>query len=99
MFNFEKEIVESIKGTQGSECDALLQMFDKPGTTLRWDESEVTRIKASLIAKRLTLISGGKSFHSGFDVLKQKSFVRLRTDEEVMARIAMNTKKEAQEEA
>ena len=83
MFNFEKEIVETIKGTQTSEYDALLPLFDEPGTTLRWDESEVKRTKASQISARLNLIGDGKVFHSGYDVLKKKVFVRLRTQEEI----------------
>lgn len=83
ILKFNKEKVESTKGMQSSEYDVLLSEFTEGGHTLYWDEGDVKRQKAALIAARLRLIGKGKVFHSGFDVVRQQSFVRLRPDGEV----------------
>lgn len=83
MFKFQKENVKTTRGMQPSVFDALLPEFKEAGDCLYFDEADMSRPKASQAAKRLTALSGGKKFHSGFDAVKKKVYVRLRMDGEV----------------
>lgn len=86
---FTKTHIESPKGRQPSVYDQFLPAFENPGDSIQFDEKSeenpegITRQAGSNIAKRLKLISGGKDFHSFFDVITKKITVRLRYDGEI----------------
>lgn len=94
MFEFEKENKKSMKGTQATKYDSLYKEFTEGGDVLYFDEEKVSRPTAANIARRMNKLAKiesdndpfsdtQKKFHSGFDVLKKKTFVRLRTEDEV----------------
>ena len=84
---FKKEIVESIKGTQQTKWDQHYAEFDQPGATLFALPTDMKAPAASQFAARMNKLeemNGGKrKFHSGFNVLKQMNFVRVRPEGEV----------------
>ncbi len=81
-FKFVKKNIESAKGRQPSKADALLEYFTQPGDVLYFNEEDMTRQKASNIAKRLKNISG-KPFHSFYDTVEKAVAIRLRKDGEL----------------
>jgi hypothetical protein len=88
MFKFEAEVLETTKGVQSTIFDCLHKEFNEPGKTLFFDESEMSRPKASQCAKRMNALDsapGGlnRKFHSGYHTIKRKVFVRVRPKDEI----------------
>lgn len=75
--------VDTMKGRKPSKWDGLLEILKEPGDTYYFDEEEVSRASAASAATRLRNLSN-KPFHSGYDVKEKKTFVRLRTPDEVL---------------
>lgn len=75
--------VQSMKGRKPSKWDALVDIIVDPGDTYYFDESVVNKSQAAQAASRLRDLTG-KPYHSGYDVKERKTFVRLRTMEEVL---------------
>lgn len=87
MFKFEKEIVETTKGMQSSVYDELYPHFTQPGETLYFNEADMSRASASQAAKRLMKLDKASGFsnifHSGWDAVKKKVYIRVRPQGEV----------------
>jgi len=83
----QKTTIETVKGMQPSKWDQYYEEFDHAGATLQDDEANMNRAAASQFAVRMNKIEamrGGKrKFHSGYNVLTGKTFVRVRPDGEV----------------
>lgn len=84
---FEEKIVESTRGIQGSKWDQYYDKFDKPGKALYAKESDMSRPQAAQFSARMNKLEearGGKrKFHSGYDAVEGKTFVRVRPEGEV----------------
>jgi hypothetical protein len=84
---FTKKNRESIKGTQPTKWDKHYAEFASPGDCLEASPDDMSRAAASQFAARMNKleeIKGGKRrFHSGFNVLENVTFVRVRPDNEV----------------
>ena len=82
MLEFTKTKIESTKGLQRSKWDVLADELTEPGDTAEFNPDVVSRANAAAGAARLRKITG-KRFHSGFNALKNKTFIRLRMESEV----------------
>ena len=83
----EKTNLQTIKGIQPSKWDQYYEEFKNPGDTLQDDIANMTKAAASQFAARMNKMEefrGGKrKFHSGYNVLTGKTFVRVRPEGEV----------------
>jgi hypothetical protein len=79
--------IESVKGVQPSKWDKYYPEFRKAGDTLQDDVTVMNRAAASQFAVRMNKLEqskGGKRiFHSGYNTLNGKTFVRVRPEGEV----------------
>lgn len=82
MLEFTKTKIESTKGLQPSKWDFLAEELTEPGDTAEFDPTKVSRANAAVGAARLRKLTG-KKFHSGFNAISGKTFIRLRMDGEV----------------
>lgn len=80
---FEKKVFEKSNGMQASAFDVLLPEFTTPGETLLFDEADMPRAKASQAAKRLNALDPSRKFHSGWNPVEKKVFIRVRPDGEI----------------
>lgn len=97
-FEFEKEVVNTTRGMQGSVYDELLPHFTEPGLTLYFSEEKMKRPAASQAAKRLMLLDPTRIFHSGWDAVKKKVYIRVRPEGEVSRGEQDGEQKEPSEE-
>ena len=93
--NFTKKNIPVAKGIQSSRYDKLLPEFVEAGDTLEFEESDLTRAAASQAAKRLMILDGSRKFHSGWNPVAKKVFIRVRPDGEIADK---NDEKEEEDE-
>jgi hypothetical protein len=82
MLEFKKVKMESTKGIQPSKWDELDGQLE-PGEAAEFDNE--TKQAVAQGAARLRKLTG-KPYHSGYNTLTKKTFIRLRPDGEVPSR-------------
>lgn len=95
---FETEVIPEFRGRGKSKWDELLPHLDAPGKTLFFDPEEVTKQNAATAAQRMRVLDSSRDFHSGYDVLKKKTFVRVRPEGELPSKDEDEDKEEDKKE-
>ncbi len=79
MLEFTKVKMESTKGIQPSKWDALVGQLE-PGEAAEFkNETKAAVAQGATRLRKLT----GKPYHSGWNALTKKTFIRLRPDGEI----------------
>ena len=81
MIEFTKVKMETTKGTQPSKWDFIDGQLE-PGEAAEFDPDVVSKSSAAIGAARLRKLSG-KPYHSGYNTISKKTFIRLRPNGEI----------------